>query len=156
MYAVTAGGGDVKMGRRKVGRGNGGRGDEGSEKVDAEGEGVVERRAEGRRVRRYLISLAMRVERARVAGSYVGARTGWSAFSSKLNSSALRVSYCPYSLPSRVHAYPYQSSSPSRSRIRYSYTHLYTRHKIAFHLIYSSNSNCPLTSASAPADVSAS
>lgn len=35
MYAVKAGGGDVKMGRRKAGRGNGGRGDEASEKVDA-------------------------------------------------------------------------------------------------------------------------
>lgn len=90
MYDVRAGGGEVKMGRRNEGRGKGGRG---SEEEEREGRGREEEGAgEGRRVRRNLMSFAMRVERASVAGSCVGARTGWSAFSSRLNSNALRVS----------------------------------------------------------------
>jgi hypothetical protein len=78
------------MGKRKAGRGNGGSGVEAEVGLEGREETVVETAEDGRRVRRYLMSFAINVERARVAGSYVGARTELSEFSSSANSSALR------------------------------------------------------------------
>lgn len=86
MYNVRAVGARVKMGRRNAGRGKGGSGPSGRRWGDGE---EMEVDDSGRRVRRYVMSLARESERARTEGSYVGARTEFAACSFSPSSSAL-------------------------------------------------------------------